>query len=252
MTIDTFEALEQEYDALESMLDSLPGEAWAKPSLCEGWTVADVVLHLAQTEESIAVSSGVREVTPAEVSVGARRTEVTIDDVVEDWVASERDRPPRQHLDRWKTASRRALSLLRDADPETRIPWATNPLKPRTLATTRLSEHWIHANDIAAPLGLPYPDTDRLWHIARLAHRTIPYAYARAGRNDSPHVRVELTSPSAEPWEFGPEGAECFVEGSASDFCRIAARRLLPADARSIVTNGERTSEVLGLIRTYA
>ncbi len=252
MTTDTFDALEQEYEALGSMLYSLDDEDWSKPSLCEGWTVADVVLHLAQSEESIAVGTGVREVTPAEVAVGVRRSEATIDDVVEDWVASERDRPPQEHLDRWKAASRRALTLLREAEPDSRIPWATNPLKPRTLATTRLSEHWIHANDIANPLGLPYPDTDRLWHIARLAHRTTPYAYARAGRNDPPPVRVELTSPSGERWEFGPEGAECFVEGSASDFCRIAARRLLPADARSIVTTGERTIEVLGLIRTYA
>ena len=60
--------------------------------------------------------------------------------------------------------------------------WVAGRLSAMTLATTRLSEHWIHAQDIAMPLELSYPDDDRLWHIARLAHRTIPYAFMRAGR----------------------------------------------------------------------
>ncbi|MEX2538274.1 MAG: maleylpyruvate isomerase family mycothiol-dependent enzyme [Actinomycetota bacterium] len=252
MTPDVFDAVEQEYDALEAMLESLDDKAWATPSLCPGWSVADVVLHLAQSEETVGVSAGERPAAALEISVGSGRSTGTIDDVVEGWVASERDQPPRRHLDRWKVASRSALVTLKAADPTELFQWATNPLKPRTLATTRLSEHWIHANDIAQPLGFPYPDTARLWHIARLAHRTIPYAYGRAGRDDPPSVRVELVSPDQESWEFGPEDAECIVRGTASDFCRIAARRLAPAEAKSIEATGARVDEVLGLVRTYA
>jgi uncharacterized protein (TIGR03084 family) len=252
MTADVFHALEQEYDAFGAMLASLDDKAWSTASLCPGWSVADVVLHLAQSEETVGVSAGERPAVPLEISVGSGRSTGTIDDVVEGWVASERDQPPSRHLDRWKVASRSALVTLKTADPTTLFQWATNPLKPRTLATTRLSEHWIHANDIAQPLGIAYPDTNRLWHIARLAHRTIPYAYARAGREDPPSVRVELVSPGGERWEFGPKDAECTVSGRASDFCRIAARRLTPANATSIKATGERVGEVLELVRTYA
>jgi hypothetical protein len=53
-------------------------------------------------------------------------------------------------------------------------------LSARTMATTRLSECWIHACDIAGAVGAQIPATERLWHIARLAWRTIPYAFARA------------------------------------------------------------------------
>jgi hypothetical protein len=35
-------------------------------------------------------------------------------------------------------------------------------LKPATLATTRLAEHWAHGLDITRPLGIAFPDTARL------------------------------------------------------------------------------------------
>ena len=80
---------------------------------------------------------------------------------------------------RWK-AARRAVGRrpLRAADPDARYAWAHTPLKPRTLATTRLAEHWAHALDVTVPFDIPLPDTDRLRHIAWLGHSTLPYGFA--------------------------------------------------------------------------
>lgn len=141
---------------------------------------------------------------------------------------------------------------MRAADPQLSVAWTAAPLKPRTLATTRLSEHWIHAHDIADPLGVNYPDTSRLWHIAWLAHRTIPFAFTRAGKSDPPSVRLELSGPDGEHWEFGDAGAEVTITGSAGEFIRVAARRLAPSDAKSLTGKGERAFEVLEFVRTYA
>ena len=55
------------------------------------------------------------------------------------------------------------------------------PVKPATLATTRLAEHWAHGLHITGPLGVDSPDTERLRHVAWLAHRTLPYAMTLAG-----------------------------------------------------------------------
>jgi uncharacterized protein (TIGR03084 family) len=245
---DVFDALEQEHAAIDAMLGPLDEASWARPSLCAGWTVADVVLHLAQSEEMVAAS-------PRSEPQAARWPEgggSTIDEVVEDWVSAQRGAAPRKVLERWRAATRAAVRALREAGPDDRFPWATVPLKARTLATTRLAEHWIHANDIAKPLGVAYPDTERLWHIARLAHRTVPYAFARAGRDDPPSVRVELSAPGEAEWVFGDEDASCVIRGSASEFCRIAGRRLVPGDAVTITTAGGRANEVLDLVRTYA
>lgn len=244
---DVFDALEAEGDRIERLLDGLPAEAWATESQCPGWTVSDVVLHLAQTEEAVAATTtgGAFEV-PSGVSGG------NVDEIMDAWVAAERGDAPDVVLGRWKTARRRALDALRGADPQTPVAWAAAPLKPRTLATTRLSEHWIHAQDIAEPLGLDYPDGDALAQIARLAHRTIPYAYMRAGRPHPPSVRLELKAPDGDTWVFGDEGAEVVVRGDAGELCRIAARRMRPAEASTIEASGDRADEVLELIRTYA
>jgi len=251
MPSDVFDALEQEYAALESMLDGLDDADWSQPSLCEGWTVSDVVLHLAQTEEGLVASLGAGVVGESFRDAGARRGLDTVDAVAETMIVAEADIPWAARFDRWKVARRTAFAGLREADPQRTLTWATNPLKPRTLATTRLSEHWIHANDIAQPLRIDYPDTSRLWHIARLAHRTIPYAYRRENLGSPPAVRVELISPDDDSWVFGGE-ADVVITGTASEFVRIAARRLDPSDARTVVSIGEKGAEVLSVVRTYA
>ncbi len=44
-------ALAEQHAELDALLSSLDDAGWQRPTRCEGWTVADVVLHLAQTDE---------------------------------------------------------------------------------------------------------------------------------------------------------------------------------------------------------
>jgi uncharacterized protein (TIGR03084 family) len=125
------------------------------------------------------------------------------------------------------------------------------PVKPATLATTRLAEHWAHGLDITGPFGVEFPDTERLRHVAWLAHRTLPYAMTLTGEPSAP-VRCELTAPDGEAvWEFGQAEAESGIAGPAGDFCRVAARRLAPASSRLRAT-GPHGATALRLMRTYA
>ena len=235
-----------EYEAIQGFLDELNDSAASRESSCRGWTVSDVVLHLAQTEEAVvATIKGVTDPLPQ--IDGASN----IDELMQRWVETQRGASFSEVRERWSAARRASWEAIDTADPGSSLLWAATPLKPRTLATTRLSEHWIHAQDIVEPLGIEYPDTERLWHIARLAHRTIPYAFQRAGAGAAPEVRAELRSPSGESWAFGPEDASCRIEGAASEFCRIAARRLNPS-ASSVVATGKRADDVMALVRTYA
>ena len=246
MNVDPIDALAAEEDRLDGLLAGLDAGEWERASACAGWTVRDVVLHLAQTEEAVVASLG-----GGAFAAPATAEASTVDDLMAAWVEAERDADD-DPLERWQKARLEALDALRSAPADQAVQWAAAPLKPRTLATTRLSEHWIHAMDVAEPLGRELPDTDRLWHIARLAHRTIPYAYARAGRSDAPSVFVELEPPGGgEPWTFGDSDAACSILGSASEFCRVAARRL-PAAESSLEGRGPGADEVLSLLRTYA
>ena len=120
---------------------------------------------------------------------------------------------------------------------------------PATLATTRLAEHWAHALDIVEPLGIEFPDTDRLRHIACLAHRSLAYAFAISGQEARP-VYCELTAPDGI-WRFGPTEAESQITGAAGAFCRVAAQRLAPEES-GLVAQGPYGGAALAVLRTYA
>src|SRR5260370_39838048 len=66
---DILTALAEQDDELDGLLAGLDEAGWARPSRCEGWTVADVVLHLAQTDE-MTVASAERRFTPAMAAFG--------------------------------------------------------------------------------------------------------------------------------------------------------------------------------------
>ena len=130
--------------------------------------------------------------------------------------------------------------------------WVAGELSARTLATTRLAETWIHTGDVAAALGVPHPPSDRLWHIARLAWRTLPYAFSRSGRALTGAVAFDLTGPRGEPWQFAPEGEPLTtIAGDAVDLCSVAARRVDPAQT-DLTGTGPDAAAVLELVRTYA
>ena len=105
---------------------------------------------------------------------------------------------------------------------------------------------------MAEALGVQQQPTDRLEHIARLAWRTLPYAFAHAGRELSGPVAFELRAPSGARWRFGPDGVPTSViEGEGRDLCLVAARRVAP-DNTSLRGTGPDARAVLDLVRTYA
>ena len=105
---------------------------------------------------------------------------------------------------------------------------------------------------MADAIGRTVPPTDRLRLIARLAWRTLPYAFASAGRTMSGPVAFRLDAPSGELWSFLPDDpAVNVISGSAAELCAVAARRI-DASATSLHGEGPDARDVLRLVRTYA
>jgi uncharacterized protein (TIGR03084 family) len=187
----------------------------------------------------------------AEQLSGARAV-VDVDDGAAAMVEAHRGFPNDELLERWRSGAARIAGLLRAEDPSRRVPWVAGTLSARTLATTRLAETWIHTGDVAAALGVELPASDRLEHIARLAWRTLPYAFARAGREAPGPVAFELTGPTGQTWSFQPDSPpSTTVRGPAADLCAVAGRRTDPA-ATALVAEGPDGAAVLELVRTYA
>jgi uncharacterized protein (TIGR03084 family) len=247
-SVQIYDDLEAEQDRIESVLACLDDAAWTSPSAAPGWSIADVVLHLAQTEEVVVASAA--GVTGLAEPPGEGGPATSMDEAMAQWVAAERTSPT-ETFARWKRARREALAALRAADPAGRLPWAAAPLTPATLATTRLAEHWAHALDIVGPLGIEFPDTGRLRHIAWLAHRSLPYGFAVAG--EAPHdVYCELTAPDGTTvWSYGDVATTSRITGSAGAFCRVGAQRLAP-DASGLLTSGPHADAALRVLRNYA
>jgi uncharacterized protein (TIGR03084 family) len=244
--------LADQHAELDGLLTPLDQPAWDRPSALEGWSVGDVVLHLAQTDEmALASAEGhfddflerrTRDLGPAE----------SVDDGAALMVAHERGAPGPELLDRWRRSSSAVREALGAADPHDRVQWVAGQLSVRTLATTRLAECWIHSGDVADAIRQVLPPTDRLRAIARLAWRTLPYAFDQAGRTMSGPVAFELRSPSGEPWTFVPDDPPATViRGEGFELCRVAARRVDPADT-ALVAEGPDADAVLALVRTYA
>jgi uncharacterized protein (TIGR03084 family) len=237
-----FDDLSSEQERLAQILSGLTDAQWLSESGATGWTVADVVLHLAQSDEGVAVT--------AAGGGGGFSRGADVDDWAAAMVSAERAAPPVVFA-RWQGARTAALAALRSADQDQPLQWVVTRMKPATLATTRLAEYWAHGLDITEPLDIDFPDTERLHNIAWLAVRTLPYALARSGVSAGP-VRVSVTAPDGpDEWRFGPDDAESVISGPAGTFCRVAAQRLAPASSGLTLT-GPDAATALSVVRTYA
>jgi uncharacterized protein (TIGR03084 family) len=246
-------AVAAQHAELGELIDGCTDKDWERPTRCLGWDVASVLLHLAQTDE-LAIASVRGELEPLPFGLIGKREEQTqsVDDAAAAQVEADRAVGGTAIRQRWYDASGGMRAVLADADPHKRVTWVTNQLSVQTLAATRLSECWIHTGDIAYALGKELVPTDRLRHIARLAWRTLPYAFEYEGTTMSGPVALDLTGPSGEPWRFDPgPAAVTTIRGSAVEFCELAARRVDP-DETKLVGDGPDVEAVLRLVRTYA
>jgi uncharacterized protein (TIGR03084 family) len=248
--------LAAQHGELRAILTGLRPAQWDTRSRCEGWSVADVVLHLAQADE-LATASARGNLAVAARNVGwdleaMHAGEANIDQVAGAGVEKQRGAAPADLLARWSTAADSLVATLSITDPRRALPWVVGELPARTLATTRLAECWIHTGDIAGGLGLTVPPSDRLWHIARLAWRTIPYAFAQAGQALAGPVALILETPDGTgTWEFSDGEAVTTVTGDADTFCQVAARRV-PGHTSGLHASGPDADAVLDLVRTFA
>ncbi len=246
------DALAAQQAELRALLDGLDAADWERPSRCAGWTICDVLLHLAQTNEMAIGSVQGRFAEALDELVAGLGPADSVEDGAAVMVRHQCGEPGPAVQQRWQQGVDELARAFAAMDLHRRVTWVAGELSARTLATTRLTECWIHTGDIAAGLGLELEPTDRLHEIARLAWRTLPHAFASAGRELPGPVAFELTGPHGDLWRFTPEDEPVTViRGDALTLCLVAARRI-PGAATDLVASGPSGDEVLELVRTFA
>ena len=245
-------ALAEQQDELAELLRDLDDIGWARPSACAGWSVADVVLHLAQTNEmAIGSARGDLDGAMARLTEGMAPTSGDIDDGAALMVARQRGAPTSKLHERWTRSCHGLRAALLACKPGDRLTWVAGELAARTLGTTRLAETWIHTGDVAQGLDVQLAPAERLRHVVRLAWRTIPYAFQREGLEPPGAVAFHLIGPGGKPWTFGEADAPTTIRGSGYDLCRVASRRV-PVTDTDLTTVGPDGDAVLAVIRTWA
>lgn len=251
---DVVEALVAQQDELHALVADRDDEALARPTRCEGWSAADVLLHLAQTNEAAVASVAGRLEDFRLGGVGGEGA-ADVDELADLAVAAERSGAPTALRDRWWVSAVAQAEAFRGSDPSARVLWVSGELAARSLATTRLSETWIHTVDVASAFGIVPAPTDRLWHVARLAWRTVPYAFERAGQPLAGPVAFELVAPDDSTWAFGLDDPAVppatVLRGSAAALCEVAGQRADAADL-DLSAEGPDAADVLALVRTFA
>jgi len=117
-----FDDLSAEQERLAGILGGLEDAQWLSASGAAGWTIADVVLHLAQSEESVVVTASGGELRGRMGPAAGG----TVDERVASLVRAERAAPDVVFA-RWQQARRTALDALRAADPDRPLEWVAAP-----------------------------------------------------------------------------------------------------------------------------
>ncbi|HEY5663932.1 MAG TPA: maleylpyruvate isomerase family mycothiol-dependent enzyme [Ilumatobacter sp.] len=133
------------WDSLEALLAGLTDEQWATPSLCPGWTVRDVVVHLGSIEHMMLGEAP-----------GAFGESIPFQKAA-DWMGEVAELDHRELRERFGglvAARRRELAGLGADDLAVA---SLTPVGPGTYGrflAVRVFDFWVHEQDIRQPLGL--------------------------------------------------------------------------------------------------
>jgi uncharacterized protein (TIGR03084 family) len=256
---EVIEDFRAECDALDVVLSKLDEDGWLIETPAVGWDTRDTVAHLADTSDIMydAITGGPRDLfsdaqAAAEASgVSSAGDPKAVDAFTATQVAKGRKMSVADVHAWWRSASARLLDELGRCEPGKKYRWGPNLVSPLSLASARIMETWAHSLDVHEAAGVEYTDTDRVRHVAFLGLRAMPYAFFLEGLEAPAPLRVELTSPSGGAWTLGPDDAPNVVRGSASDWCRLVARRDRDGAAQRLRAEGPDAENIIKHARAF-
>lgn len=214
--------LRQESDQLTRCLATLSPQQWDQATPAAGWSVRDQVSHLAFFDDATRLSL----TEPQKFRSTADRLIAGGMDFPDRVAAQHRDLTP-EALTHWFISARHdLLSAFDDEDPKRRLPWFGPDMSVASSVTARLMETWAHGHDVYDTVGAEHALGPGLRNIAHLGVTTFAFCHHHHGLAvPDETVRVELTSPAGDRWQWGPTDADNRVSGPAEDFVLVVTQR---------------------------
>ena len=228
--------LAAEQGALDGLVADLDEAGWATATPSEGWNVTDQISHLAYFDQKAAQSVTDPEGFTAEVAaIMASDDPWGLEDEI---MAAGRAMSGTELLGWWRESRESLYSAMRGFDPQQRVPWYGPPMRAYSSAQARLMENWAHGQDIADALGVDYPATDRIYHVAELGIKTFSWSFRNRGLAvPDQKVRVVLRGSSGRVWVWN-SGCDSNITGPLRDFCLVVTQRRHAADTRLVIQGG--------------
>lgn len=225
-----------EQQALDTIVAGLTDDQWALATPSPRWTVTDQIGHLTffDTTAALAINDTDAFVAHRTELISQFADELAVDDFT---LGAFRRLSTADQLAAWRQHRDELAAAGRTLANDTRVEWYGPSMGSKSFLTARLMEVWAHGQDICDTVGATRSSTDRVRHIAQLGVITRGWSYiVRGEQAPEGDVRVELTAPSGDVWEWGPEGAHDRVTGAADDFCLVVTQRRHVDDTDLAVT----------------
>ncbi|WP_188190542.1 maleylpyruvate isomerase family mycothiol-dependent enzyme [Nonomuraea sp. SYSU D8015] len=161
---DPFDIFDAEAARLDRFFSGLDESAWQRPSRCAGWSVRDVLAHLAGEEmyNHACLNGTVQELM----------TRLTVEGVAgfnefNEWcVRQRRGLPVEEVLEEWRAENGETRRRMRDLGPDALLDTMAGPYPNGRQAFHYDSEYATHADDVGVPVTDEEADDRTLWRVA--------------------------------------------------------------------------------------
>lgn len=194
------------HQELISLLKSLSVEDWQKPTVCSGWSVKDVALHILGGE--IGNISRRRDGCEADVSIHSWDELVTfINDWNQSWVAAARRTSPHLLIDLLGLTGVEMSDYFQTLDPFVMggpVSWVGDDPAPVWLDLAReYTERWHHQQHIRDAVGRPgLKQPKYLSPVLDAFIRALPRTYEAIHSDENTSVTVTITGDAGGRWSI--------------------------------------------------
>ena len=201
--VETLHLYAGEREVLLELLASLDEAAWERPTLCPGWSVRDVAVHL--LADDLGVLSRHRDELRPQSPRADETLGVFLARINDEWVQATRRLSGRVIVDLLRWAGEQTLAhwsgldLMALGGP---VSWAGPAPAPRWLDVAReYTEHWAHQQQIREAVGRPLLDAAR-WIGPVLATFVwaLPHTFRTVDAPDGTAVSLLLDGEGGGTW----------------------------------------------------
>lgn len=203
------------WDAIDALLDGLSDDDWKTPTSLPGWTVHDVVAHIAGTELMLAGTP-----TPEVEVAGRDYVHNDIGALNERWVEHLRGESPASMLATFRDVTARRKAMLSAMPVQEWNTVTFTPAGPDSYGRfmrVRIFDCWMHEHDIRDAVGRAPTDDELAGADSRLAIdemvSSMPFVVAKKGQApEGSRVLITLTGPVSREIRVAVDGRAALVE----------------------------------------